>query len=359
MTANRPSIRIGTDWIGEDYPVYFIADIAANHDGDLERAKKLIELAKSSGANAVKFQHHDVRKYVSDRGFKSLGGKFSHQGKWQKSVFDVYKDAEVPMAWTEQLKSFSDDISITFFSTPYDLDMVDHIDPYVPAYKIGSGDIAWNEMLEKVASKGKPVLFATGAATLAEVLIAFDRITRLNKDVLLMQCNTNYTASIDNFRHINLNVISTYRSLFPATVIGLSDHTAGHETVLGAVALGARAVEKHFTDDTTRVGPDHAFSMDPVTWSAMVKSTRLLEQALGGTVKKVEDNEAETVVLQRRAIRLVRSMRAGERVWREDVQFQRPCPSDALTPNDQHFVIGRVLGRDLEDGECLRAEDFR
>lgn len=359
MTHSNPSIRIGNASIGLDHPVYFIADIAANHDGDLDRAKHLIELAKSSGADAVKFQHHDVRKYVSDRGFKSLGGKFSHQGQWQKSVFEVYKDAEVPLAWTDSLKAFCDSLGITFFTTPYDLDMVDFVDPYVPAYKIGSGDVAWAEMLEKVASKGKPVLFATGAATLAEVITAHDRITRLNPDVLLMQCNTNYTASIENFKYINLNVLNTYRALFPSTVLGLSDHTPGHETVLGAVALGGRAVEKHFTDDTTRVGPDHRFSTDATSWAAMVRSTRLLEQALGQPVKKVEDNEAETVVLQRRAIRVTRSMQAGERLSRADVQFQRPCPADALTPNELRFAVGRVLGRAVEDGECLRVEDFQ
>ena len=107
-------ITIGDHKVGLDYPTYFIADIAANHDGDLERAKKLIALAKESGADAVKFQHHDVSKYVSDYGFKNLGGKFSHQSKWEKSIFQVYKDAEVPMSWSSELKKFCDDLKIDF-----------------------------------------------------------------------------------------------------------------------------------------------------------------------------------------------------------------------------------------------------
>jgi N-acetylneuraminate synthase len=358
MSKERPSITIQGTSIGLDYPVYFIADIAANHDGNLQRAKKLVELAKESGANAVKFQHHDVRRYVSDRGFKSLGGKFSHQQKWDKSIFEVYKDAEVPRDWTQPLKEFCDDIGITFFTTPYDLDMVDYVDPFVPAYKIGSGDVAFNEMLEKIASKGKPVLFATGASTLIEVINAYEIISNINKDILLMQCNTNYTASDENFKYINLNVLKLYSQIFPSAVLGLSDHTHGHETVLGAVALGARAIEKHFTDDITRPGPDHPFSMDPTTWAAMVKSTRLLELALGDGQKKVEDNERETVILQRRAIRVNKNMKQGEKITPLDIEFQRPCPDDAISPNDARFLLGSVLSRNIEEGEHLQIEDF-
>jgi N-acetylneuraminate synthase len=359
MSGINPSIVIKGVRVGLEYPVYFIADIAANHDGEIDRAKKLIELAKSSGADAVKFQHHDVRKYVSDKGFKSLGGKYSHQAKWNKSVFDIYKDAEVPLAWTEELKIFCEDVGITFFTTPYDLDLVDYVDSFVPAYKIGSGDIAWNEMLEKVASKGKPVLFATGASTLSEVINAYNMIAKINNNILLMQCNTNYTASVENYKYINLNVLKLYTALFPEAVLGLSDHTQGHETVLGAVALGARAIEKHFTDDMSRSGPDHPFSMDPKSWSEMVKSTRLLELALGSEVKKVEDNETETVVLQRRAIRVIRDISAGEKISRKDIEFQRPCPSAALQPNDLRFILGRTLAQGVAEGDYLKIEDFK
>lgn len=358
MNKSNPFIKIGDSSIGLDFPVYFIADIAANHDGSIERSKKLIELAKSSGADAVKFQHHDVRKYVSDKGFKGLGGKFSHQKKWDKSIFEVYKDAEVPLEWTEKLKRFCEEIGITFFTTPYDLDMVDHVDPFVSTYKVGSGDVVWYEMLDKVASKGKPVLIATGAASLIEVINAHQRLTTVTSNILLMQCNTNYTASNENFRYINLNVLKLYQKIFPSTVLGLSDHTRGHETVLGAVALGARAIEKHFTDDTTRIGPDHAFSMDPSDWAAMVKSTRLLELALGYEIKKVEDNELETVILQRRAIRVNRSIVKGEKITRNDIEFQRPCPKDAISPNDVNLILGAMVNRTIDEGEHLRIKDF-
>ena len=310
-------------------------------------------LAKKAGADAVKFQHHDVNKYVSDFGFKKLGQKFSHQSKWDKTIFEVYKDAEVPMGWTEILKNYCDEIGVDFFSTPYDLDMVDHLDPYVPAYKIGSGDIVWDAMIEKIASKNKPVLVASGAATLEEVVHAHKLLVKLNPQIILMQCNSNYTGSIENFKYINLNVLKTYSTLFPDTILGLSDHTSGHETVLGAVALGVKAIEKHFTDDTTRPGPDHPFSMDPIAWKAMVDSTRLLEASMGSVVKKIEDNEKDTVVLQRRAVRATRKIHKGEKLERNMIEFQRPCPRGAMKPNEFAINVGKTLKSEVLEGECL------
>jgi len=353
------NIKIGSNNIGNSCPVYFIADIAANHDGDLERAKLLIDIAKESGADAVKFQHHDVKKYVSDKGFRSLGGKFSHQEKWDKSIFEVYKDAEVPMIWTSELKNHCDKIGIDFFSTPYDLDMVDHLDEFVCAYKVGSGDVAWDLMLEKVASKNKPVLFATGAASIQEVIHAHNLLSKNNSQVILMQCNTNYTGSLDNFKYINLNVLKTYATLFPETILGLSDHTPGHETVLGATALGSKVVEKHFTDDTSRPGPDHPFSMDPVTWKKMVDSTRLLEASMGTSIKKVEGNELETVVLQRRAVRAIKNLKAGDSLTREVIEFQRPCPEEAMKPNEFIVYEGEVLKNDINSGDIIKKSDCK
>jgi sialic acid synthase SpsE len=354
----KNDIKIGKHVIGDNHPTYFIADIAANHDGDIERAKSLIKLAKESGADAVKFQHHDVKKYVSDYGFKKLGEKFSHQSKWSKSIFEVYKDAQVPRSWTVELKEFCDKLDITFFTTPYDLETVDYINDFVPAFKIGSGDVAWHAMLKKIANTNKPVLFATGASTMQEVINAVKILTSLNKNVILMQCNTNYTGNDENFKYINLNVLKTYQILFPDMILGLSDHTHGGVTVLGSVALGAKVIEKHFTDDTTRKGPDHPFSMDPISWKKMVDDTRLLESAMGSSIKKVEENEKETVILQRRAIRLVVNKQEGEVINIEDIEFQRPCPNEAISVNDFSQIIGKKLSRTKDNGDCITKEDI-
>ena len=225
--------KIGNHWIGEKHPTYFIADIAANHDGDLERAKLLIKLAKDAGADAAKFQNFSAPKIVSDFGFKSLGGQQSHQSKWKKSVFEVYQDASVSFDWTPILKEECDKVGIDYFSSPYDFDAIDQLNEYMLAYKIGSGEIDWIEALERMAAKGKPVLIATGAATIGEVQKAVHAILAINKELVLMQCNTNYTADPDNYNHIHLNVLKTYAAMFPDVVLGLSDHTHGHATVAG------------------------------------------------------------------------------------------------------------------------------
>lgn len=333
-------IRIGSCTIGPTHPTYFIADISANHDGSLERARMLIRLAKEAGADAAKFQNFRAPEIVSDYGFKSLGGQQSHQSKWKKSVFEVYQGASIPFEWTPVLKEECDQVGIDYFSSPYDFDAIDMLDPYVPAYKIGSGEITWIEALERMAHKGKPVILATGAAEIGEVQRAVHAVLAINPELVLLQCNTNYTGSLENLAYVNLRVLETYKIMFPDLILGLSDHTPGHATVLGAVALGGRVIEKHFTDDTTRDGPDHPFSMTPATWAEMVENTRRLERALGSADKVVEANEKQTVVLQRRCLRAAREIKAGEYFTRSMIAVLRPAPANAIMPYDIDKVIG-------------------
>lgn len=352
------NMKLGKKEVGIEHPTYFIADISANHDGDLERAKLLIRLCAEAGADAAKFQNFRAAKIVSDWGFKTLGGQLSHQSKWKKSVFEVYKDASLPWEWTGALKEECDRCSIDYFSAPYDLEAVDMLDPYVEMFKIGSGDITWPEMLRKIGSKGKPVLLATGASDIDEVRRAVEEILSINPELVLMQCNTNYTASLENFRHIHLRVLESYKTLFPKAVLGLSDHTPGHATVLGAVALGARVIEKHFTDDNRREGPDHPFSMTPATWREMVDRTRELECALGSPAKRVAENEKDTVVVQRRCLRAARDLKAGAVLTNEMLEALRPAPAEAVKPYDLDKVIGKKLRRDLSLGEILQWADL-
>ncbi|MFZ0761941.1 MAG: N-acetylneuraminate synthase family protein [Candidatus Sulfotelmatobacter sp.] len=347
------TLTLGTKLVGVEYPAYFVADISANHDGNLERAKLLIRLCAESGADAAKFQNFRAPAIVSERGFHSLGDQLSHQAKWKKSVFEVYREASLPWEWTPELKRECEARGIEYFSAPYELEAVDMLDPYVNLFKIGSGDITWPEMLRKVAGKQKPVLLATGASDIEEVQSAVREILEINSRLVLMQCNTNYTASLENFRHIHLRVLETYRAMFPSAVLGLSDHTPGHATVLGAVALGARVIEKHFTDDNQREGPDHSFSMTPSSWREMVERTRELEYALGSSRKFVAENEQDTVVVQRRCLRAAQDLRAGT-VLREDMlRALRPAPKEAVMPFDLARVVGRKLLYDLPQGEHL------
>lgn len=351
-------IRIGSNLIGANQPTYFIADISANHDGDLERAKVLIRLAKEAGADAAKFQNFRAPEIVSDYGFKAMGSQLSHQSTWKKSIFEVYLDASIPFEWTPVLKEQCDRVGIDYFSSPYDFESVDMLDPFVPANKIGSGDITWLEILEYIARKGKPVILSTGASDIGDVQRAVQTILVINPQLVLLQCNTNYTASLENFDHINLRVLNTYRALFPDLILGLSDHTFGPATVLGAVALGAKVIEKHFTDDNARVGPDHPFSMTPQTWREMVDRTRELERAMGTSEKRVMANEEQTVVVQRRCLRAIRDIEPGEILTREMIAVLRPATPGAILPYDIDQVIGTKAIGAIAAGKELRWVDL-
>lgn len=349
-------MKIGGREIGPQWPSYFIADIAANHDGNLDKALELMSLAKLAGADAAKFQHFRADFIVSDRGFRELGSQKSHQATWKKSVYEIYREASLPWEWTKRLATHAMDIGLDFLTSPYDTEAVDYVCEYVSAYKVGSGDIDFIEIIEHMASKGKPVILATGASTLQDVREAVAAIAKHTVDYSVMQCNTNYTGSLENFSHINLRVLDTYGKTFPNAVLGLSDHTPGHTTVLGAVSLGARIIEKHFTDNQNRDGPDHHFSMTPDTWSEMVQATRNLEQALGTGSKMVEGNEKETAVIQRRSIRFSRPLRRGHQISREDIIPLRPAPPGVFGPAQIENVVGWRLRRDVEEHEPLHPD---
>ena len=351
-------IHVGGREISLAAPTYFVADIASNHDGDLEKAKHLIYLAKEAGADAVKFQHFLADKIVSDYGFRELGGQVGHQASWKQSVYDVFRACECKRSWSEELARTAADAGIDFLTTPYDVEAVEQLDRYIPAYKIGSGDITWTDFIRLIAGKGKPVFLATGASTMADVERAVAAVLAQNRQIVLMQCNTNYTGSLENFQCINLNVLKTYAVRYPGMVLGLSDHTPGHATVLGAIALGARVIEKHFTSDNSLVGPDHPFSMNPKSWREMVDRSRELEAALGTGTKVIEENERETVVVQRRALHLAHDVKAGTVLGTSDIEALRPAPHGALLPYEKGLALGRKVLRDMKRGEALFAADL-
>lgn len=347
-------IRIGSHTIGINHPTYFIADIAANHDGDLERARMLIHLAKEAGADAAKFQNFRAPQIVSDYGFNQMGGQVSHQAAWKKSVFQVYQEASIPFQWTPVLKEECDSAGLDYFSSPYDFEAIDMLEPFVPAYKIGSGEIDWLEALERMALKGKPLILATGASTIGEVQRAVHTILQHNRQLVLMQCNTNYTASLENFNHIHLNVLKTYASMFPDVILGLSDHTHGNATVLGAVTLGARVIERHFTDSNEREGPDHKFAMNPQAWSDLVSETRQLERALGSPDKYIAGNEMDTSIVQRRCLRAARDIRKDETISRDMIDVLRPATPGGIKPSEIDQVLGTRAVSDIPAGKELR-----
>ena len=379
--------------IGGGHPTYFIADIAANHDGDLEKAKDLIYSCAEAGAHAAKFQNFRARSIVSDHGFKSLQGKLSHQAAWKKSVYEVYQEAELPMEWTETLKETCKKAGVHYFTSPYSPKIIDEISPHVSAWKMGSGDITWHNAIQHMAKTDKPFILSTGACDIKEVKAAVNKALDCTKDFALLQCNTNYTANtnedrskaLERMKSINLKVLSTYKKEFPGIVLGLSDHTLGHTTVAGSVGLfDAKIIEKHYTLDNSSEGPDHPFSMNPETWKEMVDITNIIEEqlsenlsfeqrlsiikpyidleeltnALGDGVKRVEDNEKETVKLQRRGICAGKDLPVGHTILDGDLTPLRPQLEGCYLPYQEHELIGKKLKIKKVFGETIFKEDI-
>ena len=350
--------KIADRLIGQNHPTYFIADIAANHDGDLDRAIDLIRLAKEAGADAAKFQNFRAPQIVSDYGFKSMDSQVSHQAGWKKSVFEVYADASVPFEWTPTLKDACDEFNIHYLSSPYDYEAVDMLDPYVPAYKAGSGLMSWPHAIVRMAEKGKPILIATGASDISDVARAMRMVSAVNDQIVLFQCNTNYTASPDNYDHLHLNVLKTYQAMYPNAILGLSDHNQSVAPVLGAVAMGARVIERHFTDDNDRDGSDHKFALNPGNWAQMVAETRILERSLGSTEKFVAGNEVDTASVQRRCLRAARDIKAGEVFTQEMIDVLRPATPGAVPPWEINQVIGTKALIDMPFGKEINWTDL-
>ncbi len=350
-------ISIGKSLISKNSPTYFIADIASNHDGSLNKAKELIHMCAEAGSNAAKFQNFTGETLVCDSAFKKIGN-IAHQSEWKESTFDGYNKVSVPFEWTPHLKEECEKRNVEYFTSPYSINFIDQLEKYVSAWKIGSGDITFHDSIEKMSKSKKPILLATGASTEDEVKEAVNLILKNNNNLILMQCNTNYSGSHENFKYINLNVLKTYEKLFPDLILGLSDHTPGHATVLGSVAMGARVIEKHFTDNNDLPGPDHKFSLSPKNWKIMVEKTRELELSLGDYAKKIEDNEKETVVIQRRGIRANRFIKKGQVIKDDYLSFLRPCNKDCLPPSKKKMVVGKKTKIDIEKDDPINFQNI-
>lgn len=341
-------IKIGKKIIGENHPAYFIADVGANFDGSLEKAKLLAFMAKESGADVVKFQSFLADKIVSRDGFASMNLKGIH-GSWGRPVDEVFKDAEFPRQWHQEIAEYCRKIDIDFTSSPYDFEAVDLLDKIgVEFFKIGSGEITWLEMLEYIAKKGKPMVLSTGDSTLAEVDEAVSVIESTgNNQLILLQCITNYPSKVES---ANINVLKTYQTAY-GIITGYSDHSPGDVVVLGSVALGGKVIEKHFTFNKEDKGPDHPHSMDPKEFRQMVDRVRLLEKALGTTRKAVVEEEAETVIVQRRSLYAKRNIPKGKVIKKEDLVELRPALG--ILPKYKSLIVGHSAKLNIKEGTAL------
>lgn len=329
--------------------MYKIAELGSNHDNDLQRAKDLIHLAKEGKANAVKFQHFTADSIIN----KKLASK----------MYDVYKKFETPLEWIPELAELCKKLEIDFMSTPYNLEALEKIDPFVNMHKIGSGDINYYGMLIETAKKKKPVLIGAGASNSVEVIVATNIIHQFNPLVVIMQSNCNYSGDAENYKYSCINTLKNYRTLWPYKVfggnvgLGISDHTKNNKVILAAQTLGAEFVERHFTDGKSK-SPDNDFAMTPIEWKYMVNEIEENAFVLGNTFKEVQTNEFETRVIQRRCLTINKDLKLGHTLTADDIDCLRPAPMDSLPPIPE-IVIGKKLERAKKAGDYIREMDIK
>lgn len=350
----RSEFELGGRLVGPGHPTYVIAEAGSNHNRDLDTAKRLIEVAAESGADAVKFQTYTAEGLYSRHTPTMSYLEDSALLKKQESVWDLIKRVEIPWEWHQYLADHARKHDIDFLSTPFQEEAVDLLESIdVPAYKIASYEVNHLPLIEKCARTGKPLLLSTGMASLGDIERALDTANAAGADqVAVLHCAINYPP---RFEDLNLNAIGTLASAF-GVPIGWSDHTMGHTADVVAVTLGACVVEKHYTLSREQEGPDHPFALEPDELTAMVTAIREAEAALGVSIKRVTEAESEMYALGRRSLVAARDIAAGSALTREDIAVKRPGTGVPVHELDQ--VVGRRAAREIGADEILNWADF-
>ena len=348
--------RIGDKTIGAGAPVFVIAEAGSNHNGDLDQAICLVDIAAASGADAVKFQTFSASKIYPKTSnaveyLKNLGVT--------KSIYQIIQEMEMPPEWIPALAKRSRDKGILFMSTPFDEGAIDALGPHVDAFKIASYEMTHLPLIRYAARKGKPIIFSTGAATdLDEVRATVDAIRGAgNKQIVALQCTAKYPAPADA---MNLRALVTMRNELGVHT-GLSDHSRDPYTApVSAVALGAVVIEKHYTISRRLPGPDHSFAIEPDELTAMVAAIRSVSAMLGDGVKRLHVAEHE-LVNYRRAIYTIKDVKKSDVFTLDGVAILRKpgVAARGLRPDDIERVLGRRATRDLQAFTLLEESDIQ
>lgn len=345
-------VHIGDRPVGDGAPVYIIAEAGSNHDRDLAQAKRLIEVAAEAGADAVKFQTFLADRIVAETTTRAayLDGILPPG----QTMSELFRGLELPREWHADLKQYAESCGLDFVSTPFDHEAVDLLDGLgVKVFKVATYELWHLPLIRDIASRGKPIICSTGMADIGEVQDAVDAVRSVGNDqLILLHCVVNYPPP---FAELNLRAIETMRRAFDVPV-GWSDHTPGWLAPVVATALGAAVVEKHFTTDRTRPGPDHRFALEPDELGAMVRAIRDAQAALGDGVKRMAPAEADLYVTARRSLFAARAIPAGATVTDDDVAILRP--GTGIEVRDLPKVLGRTTRRRVEHHEPLSWEMF-
>jgi len=346
-------IKIGKRLIGGGKSCFIIAEAGVNHNGDIRLAKKLIDVAKESGADAVKFQTFITEKIVTKNASKANYQKIITGTK--ESQYQMLKKLELAQNDFLKLKKYADSENILFFSTPYDEESVEFLyKTRIPAFKISSADITNYPLLTTVAKKKLPIILSTGMSTLGEVKEAVNLIKETgNKKLILLHCNFNYPAKIEE---VNLLAMKTLSQTFQVPV-GYSDHTEGIEIPIAAVSLGACVIEKHFTLNKNLPGPDHKASLEPKELREMINKIRNIEKALGSPIKFPTKSERLNRRISRRSIVAAQNLSRGMIITPDKILVKRP--GTGIPPKRIKNVIGRRVIKDIKLDELITWNKIR
>jgi N-acetylneuraminate synthase/N,N'-diacetyllegionaminate synthase len=335
--------------------VLIIAEAGVNHDGDFQKAIKLIDMAAESRADIVKFQTFNTESLVSLKA-KKAEYQLNNLKNQDQLQFEMLKNLEIPKKWYCKLIDHCIKRKIKFLSTGFDeksIDFLDNLD--LPFFKIPSGEISNKPYLEHIAKKQKKVILSTGMSSLLEVKKAIDILTLngLSKaDISVLHCNTEYPTPIND---VNLNAMLTIGKKLDVK-IGYSDHTLGLEVPIAAVAMGAKIIEKHFTLDKNSNGPDHRASLEPKEFRLMVDGIRNIEKALGSFEKKPSLSEKKNIPIVRKSIHLNKKIEKGSKIKKNDLIMLRP--GDGISPMDIEYLIGKKVMKTLPSGHKIKMKDI-
>lgn len=327
--------------------VLIIAEAGVNHNGSIETAKKLVDIACEAKADIVKFQLFKAKDLTTKKAPKA-----NYQLKstpLSESQYEMLEKLELTLEEFVDLKKYCERKGIEFLATPFDIKSIEFLEELgINRWKVPSGEITNLPYLERIASSNKPILLSTGMSNLDEVKIAVNLLkAKGNTNITLLHCTTEYPTSHDD---VNLNAMITMQNATGLS-IGYSDHTLGIEVPVAAVALGASVIEKHFTIDKTLHGPDHISSLDPAELISMVKSIRNIEVALGDGVKKAVNSEKKNLEIVRKSIVASKFIRAGDIFSEDNLTVKRP--GSGISPMKWHEIIGIKAKRDFNVDDLI------
>ncbi|MDX4026205.1 N-acetylneuraminate synthase family protein [Aliarcobacter skirrowii] len=346
-------IKIEDRIISNDSPTFIVAEVGANHNGDLELAKKSIDAAVECGVDAVKFQTYTTEELLSH---KEAIVTIGQNGEITQTLKELFDNVTLKREIHKEIYDYAKSKGLICFSTPFSVEGVAFLEELDnPIYKIASSDVNYVDMLEVIGATKKPVFLSTGKCTLPEMDMAIELLQKSGTtNLCLLHCVANYPSKMEN---MNLNVIKTLKQMYPECIIGFSDHSLGITASLGAVCFGAKIIEKHFTIDKNLEGPDHWFSMDPTDMKNLVTGIRDLEVAFGTQRKFLAQNEIPEKYWATRSLHINKDLNAGDIITKEDLNMLRP--GYGISPFDRDKVIGIKLEKDIKKGTVLEWNYFK